>query len=86
MFEEEILVAATLDEQETVLQQLVHLAKILAEERTARFPEHVFLGLAPDVANRLANLAENILAVGLNLGNFRAHHVSLLAVLEMLPA
>ena len=61
-------------------------AKLVAEKGAAGLRERGFLHFAPDAAERFAHLADNVLAVGLNFGDLRAHHVGLLAVLEKLAA
>ena len=81
-----MIVVAVFDEEKAVLQEFVGLAEILAEKSAARFREGAFLHFAPDAAERFAHLAEDILPVRLNFGDFRAHHVGLLAVLEKFAA
>ena len=82
VLEKKVIVVAALDEQEAVLQHFVRFAKIVAEKRAPRFREDALFHFAPDTCKRFAHLAENVLPVRLNFGDFRAHHVRLLAVLE----
>ncbi len=82
MLEEELIVVAAFDEQETVLQKRISLRNVLAEKSAPRLRDRAFLDFAPDAAQRLADLADHVLAVRLHLGDLRAHHVRLLAVLE----
>ena len=81
-----MIVVAAFDEEKAILQQLVDFAEVLAKKRAARFRQCSFFHFAPDAAERLANLPDNVFAVRLNFGDFRAHHVGLFAVLEQLAA
>ena len=81
-----MIVVAAFDKQETILQQLVCFVEIIAEKRAPRFGDDALFHFAPHSAQRFAHLAVNVLAVRLNFGNLRAHHVGLLAVLEEFAA
>src|ERR1700682_4922695 len=82
VLEEQMVVVAGFDEEEAVLQEFVGIVKIVAEESATRFRQGAFVHFTPDAANCFANLADYVLAVRLYFGNFRAHHVGLLAVLK----
>ncbi len=61
--------------------------KIFAEKRAARnLRERSLFHFAPDAAKRLAYLAKDVFLVGLHFRDFRAQHVRLFAVFEMLAA
>ncbi len=86
MLQEQVIVVPSLDKQEAVLQHIVHLVKILAEERPPRFRDRAVLHFPPDAAQRFARLPYHVLSVGLNLSDPRPYHVRLFAVLEQFPA
>src|SRR5580700_2182955 len=81
-----MIIVSVFDEEKTILQQFVSVVKIFAEKRAARLRERSLFHFAPDAAKRLAYLPKDVFLVGLHFRDFRAQHVRLFAVFEMLPA
>ena len=83
MFEENHLIAAVLDIEQAIFQQIVHRAVIVAEERPARLREHRIIQIAHNLKKRLSHLAINIFAVSLKFRDTGTHDVRLFAMLEV---
>ncbi len=86
MLEEKLIVVPALNKEKPILQQRIGFRKIITEKSAPRLRDRAFLDFAPDAAKRLAHLADHVLAVRLQVGDLRAHHVGLFAVLEQLSA
>ena len=86
VLQEKLVVVAAFDEKKPVLQQRIGVLIFLAEKRTACLGDGSLFHFAPDAAKSFTDLTDHVLAVGLQIGDLRAHHVGLLAVFKQLAA
>src|SRR5262249_30900145 len=82
----ERVVPSAFDEEQGVLEQVVGFARFFAEKGAPRLPQDALLQITQNLVDVLANLAEDVAAIGLELGQACLQDVCLLAAFEMLAA